>query len=108
MWFRLLFLSAIGLVLILMAIEARAQNATRGGVIAVEQCGRCHSVGRTGISPLPNATPFRTIARRWPPETMQEAFAEGIVTGHAAMPEFTFDPREIDDLVAYFRRLRRR
>ena len=34
-------------------------------------------------------------------EILQEAFAEGVVTAHPAMPEFQFTPQEIADLIAY-------
>jgi hypothetical protein len=34
-------------------------------------------------------------------ETLAEALAEGIMTGHPAMPHFTFHPREIDALLTY-------
>jgi mono/diheme cytochrome c family protein len=33
--------------------------------------------------------------------------AEGIVTGHSAMPEFTFQPNEIDALLTYIASLGR-
>lgn len=108
MWFRIISLAVIGLVMILNSLPAfAAGDARRGGEIAADQCGRCHALGRAGTSPVEKAPPFRTIARRWPPEQLQEAFAEGIVTGHTAMPEFEFEPVEIDDLIAYLRRLRR-
>ena len=32
---------------------------------------------------------------------LQEAFAEGLVTAHPAMPAFEFQPREIADVIAY-------
>ncbi|MCA1952228.1 MAG: cytochrome c [Hyphomicrobiales bacterium] len=108
MWGRILLLGLIGAGLILLSLKAfAAGDARRGGEIAADQCGRCHAIGRTGTSPLAAAPPLRVIARRWPPEQLQEAFAEGVVTGHTAMPEFRFEPGEIDDLIAYLRRLRR-
>ena len=47
------------------------------------------------------APPFRDLPKRYPVENLAEAFAEGIVTGHPAMPRFTFEPREIDALLTY-------
>ena len=32
---------------------------------------------------------------------LEEALAEGIVTGHAGMPEFVFSTEEVADMVAY-------
>jgi len=34
-------------------------------------------------------------------------FAEGIVTGHPAMPRFTFAPLEVDALLTYIKSLER-
>ena len=39
--------------------------------------------------------------RRYPAESIEEALAEGIVSGHPDMPEFVFEPAEIDAIVAY-------
>lgn len=48
-----------------------------------------------------DAPPFRLLPQRYPVEHLAEALAEGIVTGHAAMPQFVFDPPEIDALLAF-------
>jgi hypothetical protein len=47
------------------------------------------------------APPFRELPKRYPVDHLAEALAEGIVTGHPAMPEFTFTPREIEALLSY-------
>jgi mono/diheme cytochrome c family protein len=47
------------------------------------------------------APPFRTLSQRYPIENLAEALAEGIMTGHPAMPTFALDPRDIDALLAY-------
>lgn len=77
----------------------------RGRAIAEKNCARCHATGATGESPLPPAPPFRTLHQRYPIENLAEALAEGIVTGHSAMPEFTFAPEEIDALLTYIESL---
>lgn len=82
-------------------------NAKRGEKLAQEKCGSCHNVGKRGASPDLKAPVFRRIANQWPPEQLQEALAEGIVTGHNNMPEFTFSTRQIDDLVDHLNKLRR-
>ncbi len=55
---------------------------------------------------MPAATPLREIARRYPLDQLEEAFAEGLVTGHPAMPQYTFRASEIDDLIAYLETLK--
>jgi len=79
----------------------------RGRAIAEKNCARCHAVGATGESPLKPAPPFRDLPQRYPVENLAEALAEGIVTGHSAMPEFTFQPKEIDALLTYIASLGR-
>lgn len=37
----------------------------------------------------------------YPVRDLQEAFAEGLVTAHPAMPAFELQPTEIADLIAY-------
>jgi mono/diheme cytochrome c family protein len=79
----------------------------RGRNLAQRNCARCHAVGRVGESPLKAAPPFRTLHNQYPIENLAESFAEGIVTGHAAMPEFRFNTAQIEDLFAYLRSLER-
>lgn len=79
----------------------------RGRAIAEKNCARCHATGPTGESPLKPAPPFRVLPQRYPIENLAEALAEGIVTGHSAMPEFTFKPDEIDALLTYIASLGR-
>lgn len=85
-----------------------AASAKRGLSLAKERCAACHAVTGHGASPDIKAPTFRRIAGQWPVEQLQESLAEGIVTGHPGMPEFTFTPREIDDFLAHLKRLRRR
>ena len=47
------------------------------------------------------APPFRVVVTRYPPEDLAEALAEGIVSGHPDMPEFVFQPDEIEAILAY-------
>jgi len=56
-------------------------------------------------SPLKIAPPFRTLHKRYPIETLSEALAEGISTGHPTMPAFQLDPDQIGDLLAYLKTL---
>ncbi len=64
-------------------------------------CARCHAIASEGESPFEAAPPLRDIGSRYAIEGLAEAFAEGIVVGHAAMPEFELEPEEIDMLLDY-------
>jgi mono/diheme cytochrome c family protein len=89
---------------------AQSGDFARGRAFAEKTCARCHAIGRAGASRHKLAPPFRRIATKYRPADLQEAFAEGIMVGHRApdMPEFALAPDEIDDLVAWLDRLRRR
>jgi mono/diheme cytochrome c family protein len=80
----------------------------RGQAIVTRDCAACHAVGRSGASRLREAPAFRTLGQRYPIESLEEALAEGIVTGHAAMPEFKFDPRDVGAIVAYLKSIQER
>jgi mono/diheme cytochrome c family protein len=89
-------------------LVAQTSPSARGEAIARRQCGRCHAVGEAGASPMGLAPPFRDLSKRYPLENLEEALAEGIVTGHPAMPRFTFAPREINALLSYISGLKNR
>ncbi len=81
--------------------SAQSSASARGEAIAERLCARCHAIRQTGPSPIGLAPPFRDLSKRYPVEHLAEALAEGIVTGHPAMPRFTFDPPEIEALLTY-------
>ena len=56
-------------------------------------------------SPLKIAPPFRDLHNKYPIETLQEALAEGISTGHPTMPEFRLEPDQINDVLSYLKSL---
>ena len=80
-------------------------DPARGRALAIALCSRCHAVEATGASPLPAAPPFRTLEERYPIESLAEGLAEGLVTGHASMPEVHFEPEAIADFLAFLRGL---
>jgi cytochrome c len=84
---------------------AASPSEERGKTFALNNCARCHSVDRMTQSPLKIAPPFRTLHNRYPVETLAEALAEGIQTGHPTMPEFQLDPDQIHDLLSYLKTL---
>jgi len=96
----------LGIVLVLGSIAASAAGAdddlvAKGHAILAEKCARCHAIEMTGDSTHPKAPPFREVVKRYPVEDLAEALAEGIVSGHPDMPVFTFEPAEIDAILAY-------
>jgi len=77
----------------------------RGKTFALNNCARCHSIDKVTQSPLKVAPPFRTLHLRYPIDTIAEALAEGISTGHPTMPVFQLDPDQIHDLLSYMKTL---
>jgi len=83
------------------ATAAEKDLTDKGEVLVRKNCSRCHAVGLTGVSPNPEAPPFRTLSNNYPIEDLAEALAEGIVSGHPEMPIFIFGPRDVDAIIAY-------
>ena len=57
-----------------------------------------------------HATPdqwFRSQGLTTCVENLQEALGEGIATGHATMPEFKFEPKQVDEIIDYLKTLER-
>jgi mono/diheme cytochrome c family protein len=98
-------LIALALMLAGIALPAAAQSdapsIAHGKGLVEANCSRCHAVGLNDKSPLEKAPVFRGLAKRYPIDALEEAFAEGIVTGHPEMPEFEATPKQIADIVAY-------
>jgi mono/diheme cytochrome c family protein len=80
---------------------AAAVNPQQGKRLALIYCARCHAIDKVSPSPLKIAPPFRTLHERYPVETLQEALAEGIVTGHPTMPQYSFDADQVGDFIAF-------
>lgn len=82
-----------------------APAAQRGLVFVRTHCAQCHAIDKLSPSPLAAAPPFRTLHRKYPVENLQEALAEGIVTGHPSMPEFRLDLGQVNDVITFFKTL---
>lgn len=95
---------AFSLIMLTQAVAASPAEQ-RGKTFALNNCARCHSIDRVTQSPLKIAPPFRTLHLRYPIETLGEALAEGISTGHPTMPQFQLDPDQINDLLSYLKSL---
>ena len=94
----------IGLFLIAPALAASTAER-RGKAFAQANCARCHAIDRVSGSPLKVAPPLRSLHQRYPIETLEEALAEGISTGHSDMPAFELSPDQIHDLLFYLKTL---
>lgn len=100
---RSLTIAAVS-VLILSVAAAHADEASDiefGRLLVLENCSTCHATGKADESTHPDAPPFRLLPQRYPLENLEEALAEGIVTGHPDMPEFVATPPQIAGILAY-------
>ena len=96
----------LALFVMLVAIaSANAQSVQRGLNYLRANCARCHAIDKVSESPLKLAPAFRTLHLKYPVESLQESFAEGIRTGHDNMPEFRLDGDQIGDVIAYLKTL---
>lgn len=76
-----------------------------GQSLVMTHCSSCHAIGLAEESPHRGAPPFRTLSDRYPVRDLEEALAEGIVTAHPDMPEFTFSAEDTADIIAYLESL---
>ena len=87
------------------AVSACGQNggdtADKGRALLQANCARCHAIGMDDKSPHESAPPFREVMKRYRAENLAEALAEGIVSGHPDMPEFVFEPPQIEEILVY-------
>ena len=84
---------------------ATAESPQQGKRLALTYCAGCHAIDKVSPSPLKIAPPFRTLHEHYPVEMLQEALAEGIITGHPTMPQFSFDADQIGDFIAFLKTL---
>jgi cytochrome c len=87
---------------------AAEDDLRRGAELLQKDCAKCHAIGRTGESPFKGAPAFRTLAQRYPIESLEEALGEGIMSGHPAMPEFEFDADDVGAIIAYLKSIQQR
>ena len=102
---RALITSGVALLMAMPAANALEPGAQRGLTFVRTHCAQCHAIDKVSPSPLSVAPPFRTLHLKYPVENLQEAFAEGIVTGHPSMPEFRLDLGQIADVIAFLKTL---
>ena len=95
----------VALALLSSIASPAAASPAQGKRLALTYCAKCHAIDKVSPSPLKIAPPFRTLHERYPVETLQEALAEGIVTGHPTMPQFSFDADQVGDFIAFLKTL---
>jgi cytochrome c len=98
---RQLIAIMIALSLAMPVFADEQQAILHGKMLVVENCSGCHAVGDRDKSPNPKSPPFRTLSKRYPLGALEEAFVEGIDTGHPDMPRFVASPDQIADIIAY-------
>lgn len=81
------------------------ERIAAGRALAEAECSECHATGMSDESPRASAPAFRDLGQRYPVEQLEEALAEGIVTGHADMPEIVWEPDQIAAFIAYLKSL---
>lgn len=100
-----------GLSIVFAASAACAQDAVllkRGEALLAKECARCHAITRSDQSRHPQAPLFRTLGKRYPIESLEEALAEGIISGHPDMPEFIFESDDVGAIIAYLKSIQER
>ncbi len=85
-----------------------AADVKKGEALLTRDCSRCHAVGLTGNSPRPDAPAFRTLATRYPIESLEEALGEGIMSGHPDMPELKYDADDVGAIIDYLKSIQPR
>ncbi len=88
-----------------MVFPAAAEDIARGEALLKRLCAPCHAVGAADVGKHPTAPAFRSLAKQYPIESLEESLAEGISTGHEAMPEFQFDAADVGAIIAYLKHI---
>ncbi len=105
---RLPFLAMLAMLASAPASAQDIQSLRRGEALLARHCASCHATGRAGASPRADAPAFRALGRKYPVETLEEALAEGLMSGHPDMPEFSFDAADVGAIIAYLKSIQER
>jgi cytochrome c len=90
-----------GVILLLSDAHAQASSVKRGFEFAQANCARCHSINKSGESPLSRAPPFREFRDRYSVEGLQELLTDSFLVDHPSMPHFELYPDQISDIIAF-------
>jgi mono/diheme cytochrome c family protein len=74
---------------------------SEGKAILEDNCGRCHSLGTSGESPLPQAPPLREVYLKYPIDQLEQGFGEGMGSKHRDMPQIQFSPDQVVAILDY-------
>jgi mono/diheme cytochrome c family protein len=97
-WCAFLVLAAI---LVRFTDALGADRIDRGRALLAQHCAGCHSIERTGPSPLAAAPAFRAIGDRLDIDQLFERIREGLSSAHKEMPTFRFDPEDARAISSY-------
>src|SRR4051794_40183126 len=93
--------AALGLSVLSVCAQNGPDLQNKGKALLEKNCSTCHAVGSEGDRPHREAPAFRTLGQRYPIDSLAEALAEGLFTGHPDMPEFVFEIDEVSAILAY-------
>lgn len=88
--------------------SAKADDIADGMRLAKRNCATCHALDATGDSPLKEAPPFRKIHEMYDDGELEDAFNDGIVASHPAMPDWKMSSDQARELAAYIMSLAKR
>lgn len=86
-------------------VTGQTASPDTGQELVEKLCSGCHAVGVSDRSHHSAAPAFRDVLKRYPAKMLAEALAEGIMTGHPDMPEYSFESEQIAAILAYLERL---
>ena len=72
-----------------------------GKRITETQCLVCHSVDGSKQSPRSDAPPLSTVLASYNPNMLADDFREHVHVGHPDMPDFDFNVKQTEGLLAY-------
>ena len=102
---KAMFLAAAAVVIGGSGAAAQDADIEAGAAYAEQVCAACHAVlaGET-YSPLPEATPFQTVANA--PGRTEMALTVWLQTSHPTMPNIILEQDDLRNVVAYIRSLK--
>jgi mono/diheme cytochrome c family protein len=72
-----------------------------GKQITETQCLVCHSVDSSKEGPRSDAPPLSTVLAKYNPNMLADDFREHVHVGHPDMPDFDFNVKQTEGLLAY-------